>query len=190
MEAMERVAPLAASAFCVFLGLWILVSTWRAYITNQQSLRWPTVAGVITISQEAQRPGNVSDQMKHEAQRASSEQEYATDTVAQIVYKYTIAGKEYTGWALGSFVAMNVTQALLEKYPKGKAVKVSYNPNNPQQCVVDPIGAANLMSVLLGSIIGMVFLVLATVPAVYVFAPTMFDGWLKMAQGVLGYKAK
>jgi len=190
MDSPEKYAPLAASAFCMLIGLWILVSTWKAYLTNQQSLRWPTAAGVITISQEAQRAGNVSDQMRHETQRASSEQEYATDTIAQIAYTYTVQGKEYTGWTLGSFVAMNVTQALLEKYPKGKAVQVSYNPDNPQQCVVEPTGAANMMSVLLGTSVGIVFFVLAAVPVVYVFAPTMFEGWLKMAQGLVGYKAK
>ena len=84
-----------------------------------ESPAWPTVPGVILISQLEHR------------------EEY---TFPKIEFRYVVDNRRMQGSDVGYGVVTNVqrAQGLLLKYPIGKEVSVYYQPSNPDHSVLEP----------------------------------------------------
>ncbi|MBN1517904.1 DUF3592 domain-containing protein [Candidatus Sumerlaeota bacterium] len=90
------------------------------------SLEWPTTDGVVTSSEVV-----------------TSHDEDGTTYGANIIYRYTIDGQELIGdtvWYGGNFKSSSKKLALktVGKYPKDKQVTVHYDPDRPNEAVLEP----------------------------------------------------
>lgn len=116
---------IAAGAVMSFLGV-------RQFMRAQASPTWPTVTGVVTISELGKHVGN---------ERATS-----TTYRADISYDYVANDRSYVNGAI-NFATVNssdpaAARRLLKRYPVGKQVTVYYNPAEPQEAVLEPGPAA------------------------------------------------
>jgi hypothetical protein len=87
----------------------------------QNSTAWPTIQGVILVS----------------------ELEYHDETTeAKVKYEYVVNNRriEAMGVSYGDYGSSNSRHArgILLKYPQGKEVLVSYQPSNPERSVLEP----------------------------------------------------
>ncbi len=87
---------------------------------------WPSVSGVITTSRVT-----------------TSRSDGSTMYSADVVYDYTVEGQKYTGdnvffggnYSTSSSSGIN---KIVNRYPKGKTVKVFYDPNEVGNSVLEP----------------------------------------------------
>jgi hypothetical protein len=90
------------------------------------SLKWPTVEGRVTVSTV-------------ERKRSSDSTTYA----ANVGYEYEVDGQKQLGdtvWFGGNFSSSNsgLARETVDKYPAGSQVQVYYNPEDPNQSVLEP----------------------------------------------------
>jgi hypothetical protein len=90
------------------------------------SLKWPTVEGRVTVSTV-------------ERKRSSDSTTYA----ANVGYDYEVDGEKRMGdtvWFGGNFSSSNsgLARETVDKYPAGSQVRVYYNPEDPDQSVLEP----------------------------------------------------
>ncbi len=108
-----------AGVMCVIIAtVFMLATLWNA-ISAVESKRWPEAPGVISASYV--------------------EKSYIADEGTQytpiVVYRYRIGGLDYIGKRI-SFGNSNAS--ITKKYRSGQEVIVRYNPENPEQCVLEP----------------------------------------------------
>jgi multisubunit Na+/H+ antiporter MnhC subunit len=187
MEMLEKFAPLFVTVLFGAFGLWVWYTTWRGYHKVVASLSWPTVQGVINESAVIERQERF--EATHDPARGD---EYYTVRIARIVYSYTVNNQEYKASNFSN--TLDGKEQLVAKYPKGKTVRVSYNPQDPQECMVEPIAQGNSRFVLTGIVIGLILFAIAALPVLYVFAPTqtqaVADSIVKVMQDVVGYRRR
>ncbi|MBN1922244.1 MAG: DUF3592 domain-containing protein [Anaerolineae bacterium] len=118
---------------------------------------WPTVFGKVlaaTVQRFQPRP----------------EQKAEVRYTPLITYTYEVAGQSFAGQKLDfkphrSYATAIQAEAAVAAYPVGSEVKVTYNPQGPQQAALDPgrpIGYnAELVSGLLLMLVGAVMIVVA-----------------------------
>ncbi|WP_113880736.1 MULTISPECIES: DUF3592 domain-containing protein [Marinobacter] len=104
----------------IFLGFW-------RYYFGIKSKGWPVTDGLI-ISGKSEYYANPSGVNGH---------------ILNIKYRYKVSGKNYTSTRINFSLnesAGNKAHAeeLLNNYRNGRVVKVYYNPNNPEQSVIEP----------------------------------------------------
>ena len=100
----------------------------RQLMRAQASTTWPTVTGVVTISELGKQMGNERDE--------------STTYSADISYDYVANDRSYVNGAV-SFDGVrssdpSTARRLLKRYPVGKQVTVYYNPADPQEAVLEP----------------------------------------------------
>ena len=130
------------------LGLIFLIIALRSRKKAKASQSWPTVPGTVTAAslqenREIDEDGSVS---------------YTYEPVVQ--YRYAVMGHEYVGSKI-AFGANTFGRAQAEQkvnaYPPGAAVTVHYNPDKPEEAVLETQAAGG--SVFL--IVGIIFLLIA-----------------------------
>lgn len=115
-------------------GLVILGSAFVNYGFGQmakarESVNWPSAAGKILSSEQEKR---TSTEGKGNSKKSK------TYYVAVINYEYQVDGKIYTSNRIGFHGQSDVcSNALVNKYPKGKSVSVFYCPKNPEEAVLE-----------------------------------------------------
>ncbi|OQY06105.1 MAG: hypothetical protein B6I22_06265 [Desulfobacteraceae bacterium 4572_123] len=111
-------------AFIVLIGL---IGAWNNYKNAKASESWPSTNGFIISSMVKTDLGKSDD----------DEPKYK----ASITYKYTIDGIEYTGerisFSAGTFLKKGKADSLVFRYPKGKKVKVYYDPEKLHDAVLE-----------------------------------------------------
>lgn len=117
----------------VFAGVGLLLMAVGGYqiYRGQQSTQWPTVTGVITVSELG----------KH-VDRNTDTRSTSTTYSADISYDYVVDDVAYVNGNV-HFGSMNssdpsMARAILKRYPVEKRVTVYYNPTRPQQAVLEP----------------------------------------------------
>jgi hypothetical protein len=94
------------------------------YLRAKRSEHWPTTEGVITSSWL--RPGY------------GKRQAY----VAQVEFRYRVGNIEYwsttRSFGYEHYARPSAWQPVVDKYPKGKAVRVYYEPGNPALGILEP----------------------------------------------------
>ena len=88
---------------------------------------WPTTSGVIESSEVVR----------------SRDRDGDTLFGADVVYSYTVGDREYESGRIGfgkDFKSSNSSRAYetINRYPEGKEVTVSYDPNRPEVAVLEP----------------------------------------------------
>ncbi len=120
-------------------------------VTGIASRRWPHVAGEITLSR--------ADYEVRERDGVTS-----TDYSPTVEYRYSVDGREYHGNEInvrGHGTSLSEVQAILAKYPAGRAVNVYYNPARPAEALLEPGASWSTALVLLASIAFIVLAILA-----------------------------
>jgi len=154
---MSQPFPLAAlliGGFIVLvfgvLGLVLLITSLRSRQKAVESQRWPVTDGVITL-----RNVEVSE---------STDGEGATNTsyYPRVEYDYEVMGTRYHGkkiafGATRHYNRMADAQAQLMRYPEGGTVAVHYDPNKPQDAVLEQAAPSATITLVLG----VIFLVVA-----------------------------
>ena len=111
-------------AFIVLIGL---IGAWNNYKNAKASESWPSTNGFVISSKVKTDPGKSDD----------DEPRYT----ASITYQYTIDGIEYTGEQIsfnaGTFLQKGKADSLVLRYPKGKKVKVYYDPEKLHDAVLE-----------------------------------------------------
>lgn len=114
--------------------LFILIGSNTIYQAYKSS-SWPSVQGQIISSEITRHSSTYTDTATN---RIKNETVYD----AQINYSYVVNGITYSNddVRMGGTVRTNMkvwTKRLLDKYPRGKAVNVYYNPEDPFQSVLE-----------------------------------------------------
>lgn len=126
-------------------GVW----AYQAIREARQSVQWPTAPGRITHS-------GVDVSVTRERANGTRERRETSSYNARIAYEYSVAGKTYTGERIAvvsdQFGSYDWAEATTERFPVGEEVTVSYHPEHPDQCVLEPgrWGGAGLMLVVAG----------------------------------------
>jgi len=114
-------------AFVLVFG----VLAWRAWEVKQASVQWPSVEGVMLVSQPRSQHLN------------SAEPEGAQhDWVSEVRYRYSVNGVSHTGDRLRAFGRRHMSreEAMQElaPFPVGAKVKVYFDPAKPDSSVLIP----------------------------------------------------
>ena len=134
-----RVFPwlfLLPGAVILFFGL-------RSYQESRASQDWPSVEGEIRSSEVV----------------SSRSSEGGRTYRAEVTYRYTVDGVSYTGDRIQASTISSSSgsraSAMHRKYPKGKSVKVFYNPERPDRALLEP--GASMGAILMSSLGGLFF---------------------------------
>lgn len=117
----KSISFIAAGIVLLILG--ILLSDIPTMIASS---KWPTTAGIIS----SRTLSGVSFE--------EYDGNYYTRIEGYIRYQYTAEGKSYTGASINAISSPNYPYDLVINYPEGKEVTVHYNPNDPNQAVLEP----------------------------------------------------
>ncbi len=121
---LEIIAVLAFGA----LAYQTLIYPKKRWQQSEESLKWPSTPGTVVASyiKRHDRSGGGSYETPH------------------ISYEYTVAGKHYksTRFSFDDLEKLAVTESqlktILANYPKGKALTVYYDPQNPRSSILFP----------------------------------------------------
>ena len=113
-----RIIPL----LLMFIGAYILYFGCRNLLRANESRTWPTAQGVI--------------------QNSSMDRGSRGEYWAKVMYDFTVNATAFNGNRVafgdyGSTISSHA-QGVVNRYPKGKAVTVYYDPKNPQACLLEP----------------------------------------------------
>jgi len=111
-------------ALVILMVSCVFVATIYGYIQGTTSSRWPTANGTIvsSIVKKTVRPTQEGNKTAYSA---------------QVVYKYPVNNRQYSCDRV-SIGKSAYAEATVKKYPTGKAVTVYYNPDKPQEAVLEP----------------------------------------------------
>lgn len=125
-------------------------------IRSKQSTEWPTVVGIVKISDVEYSRSSDGPGTHH----------------ANVQYDFIINGTTYSGdeVAYGDYGSSNSSHArkIVNRYPVGKEVKVYYLPDDPYECVLEP--GTKLQAWFLPGF-GMIFFTVGT--AMLIFLPRL-----------------
>jgi len=114
--------------FGVFGILFFLVAVGTGLseiLTSGQLVKWQTAPGTVFVSEIVSGYAGNAAHMR-----------------AKIRYRYHVAGREYIGMHIDSagYTQSGINTHYVKKYPKGIRVKVFYNPDDPEQALLEPEG--------------------------------------------------
>lgn len=119
--------------FCLVfigMGIWMLVKLIRNLAQARKSEHWLTTTGKI-----------ISSDM--DALTETNEEGFSTTTyIARVCFSYEISGVPYQGDCINFDYGMRtsnlrIQQAIIEQYPEGSSVTVYYDPEKPDQAVLE-----------------------------------------------------
>jgi len=119
---------------------------YRGVMEARASLNWPMATG--TITESGVDVTVTKDRTPDHNKRREDTRSYS----AAIKYEFTVDGRTHTGTRImvisDQFGSKDWAKATAARYPRGGQVAVSYDPANPDRCVLEPGrwgGAAYLM---------------------------------------------
>jgi hypothetical protein len=137
---------------------------YRAVLEAQQSLTWPTVPGRIS------RSGVDVSVSRERSNRRDGRYRETSSYSAAIEYDFHVNGKTITGRRVAvmsdQFGSRDWAEATTKNFPVGSDVTVSYNPDRPEECVLEPgrWGGAGFLVILAG---GLLFFPLVVLKAIW-----------------------
>lgn len=122
---------------CLGLGVYLTGRGLERLEASIASTSWPTTEGIITASSLKVTVNRPKKGGKIDPDRQPS-RTYAPD----IKYEYTVNDKKLTGTRVSiedaSIGTRDSAQRILDQYPAGKTVTVSYDPRQPENSVLEP----------------------------------------------------
>lgn len=146
-------AGLGASDFVVvifgIIGVAMLFSYFQSKKKVEESQSWPAVQGYITkthIRRETEKDNDGSRITKY---------------YPEVLYTYEFLGKEYTGDKISfggktKYSYEQKAENFLVQYPVGQGIKIYYDPNNPEDAVLERKALGKVIL-----IIGVIFTLIA-----------------------------
>lgn len=138
----------------LLIGLGLLIYSVLAVREALSARDWPTVRGVVAFAGMVERSSGDNDPV------------YAAD----IRYDYTVGNQRYLGTRVGfgdlSSANSSAAEAVLQRYIPGQQIPVYYDPDHPENAVLEP-GFAPEIWLPIG--VGAFFLLSGTVMAVWWF---------------------
>ncbi len=120
---------LAGSIVFTGIGIVIALFGYTTYKTGVESTDWPTVDGVIIRSEIEQQTVTTEKDGKKKTEVKSH---------PKIAYQYQVGGQEYKGTKISFLSSSGNANQIVSQYPKGKTVRVYYNPDKLKQAVLVP----------------------------------------------------
>ena len=120
---------LAGSIVFTGIGIVIALFGYTTYKTGVESTDWPTVDGVIIRSEIEQQTVTTEKDGKKKTEVKS---------YPKIAYQYQVGGQEYKGTKISFLSSSGNANQIVSQYPKGKTVRVYYNPDKLKQAVLVP----------------------------------------------------
>ena len=133
-----RTLLITTAILLAFLGLggYLVQRGVQSLDTALKSTTWPTTQGIVTRSTVREFASDVRENGRVVPNRKS--RTYSPD----IEYRYTVGGLELTGTRISiedaSIGTRASSQTLVDEYPVGRAVTVSYEPVQPSNSVLEP----------------------------------------------------
>jgi hypothetical protein len=128
MKKKSLVGMLLVGAVFAGAGYFVAFRVGRPTLESAQaSERWPTTNGIIESSEVVRSRDSDGDTMFG----------------ADVVYSYTVGDREYESGRIGfgkDFKSSDSSRAYetINRYPEGKEVTVSYDPDRPEVAVLEP----------------------------------------------------
>lgn len=149
--------PICGSGVIVALfGLGVFLIVWgiRSRKKAEESSRWPTVVG------------SISEAFIQENRNRDSDGYTTTTYIPKINYQYQIGGQIFTGnrFTFGfekSYGSKKKAQEALTAYPVGGQINVFYNPQKPEEAVLEQKAQGSVGGIIAGIILVVIMLCLA-----------------------------
>ncbi len=121
-----------AGAF-IFTGIGIIIAlfSYNAHQIRTASKNWPTVDGMIIKSEIEQQTSTTGE---------GAEKKTEVRSYPKIAYQYQVGGKDFECTKISFVSPSGNASQLVSRYPKGKTVRVYFNPDKPKQAVLVPGG--------------------------------------------------
>jgi energy-coupling factor transporter transmembrane protein EcfT len=126
------VEKIAGSIIFTAIGILIALFSYNAYETSAESKDWPTVEGVIVTSEIEQQTSTSGE---------GSNKKTTVNSYPKIAYRYQVDGQDHESTKISFFSASGNANQIVSRYPKGKTIRVYYNPAKSQQAVLVPGGS-------------------------------------------------
>jgi hypothetical protein len=143
MNPTQKVPPLAklmiGATFLMLVagGVGLVVKGVKAIGESRESRTWPTASGRIVRSEMVQ--GQRRSTRRDGNNRSLTET--STTFEAAIEYEFEVNGVKRRGTRVTiaeSITNRSIAQKLLDKYPLDRTVTVTYKPDDPSVCVLEP----------------------------------------------------
>jgi len=126
---MALLGVICFSSVFIAVGVGVLVLTLRNRKKSQESLSWPTVGGIIVKSQISRSSSTDSD--------GDTSYTYSPD----VAYEYSVIGQTFQGKRISfdtiSSGSQKNAERVVSRYQVGAPVTVSYDPQKPQESVLE-----------------------------------------------------
>jgi hypothetical protein len=123
--------------FLLLGGVMLIANAVRELNEAHESMAWPTAPGRVIRSEMSITTDDHRTTSRSREPRTSS-----TFFEAKIEYEFEVNGVTHKGTRCTAIQDMNARrdhqETVLKKYPVDQAVKVSYKPDDPDQCVLEP----------------------------------------------------
>ncbi len=121
------------------LGGGLLVETSRELMESLEAMSWPTTPGQVTRSFLKAETIEVSTRSSNGIRGSALEDTYT----ALVDYTFEVNGQAFKGDRISAIRSGTQSdrasvEEKLKQYPVGKSVTVSYNPSDPEQCLLEP----------------------------------------------------
>ncbi len=123
----------------VACGIGMLIRTFAELRESWESTSWPVATGKITRSHLNAETLSVRRRGEDGIRRTVHEDSYT----AEIEYEFELDGVVHKGNRIsvvqgGNLADESHVQMVLDRYPVGRQVNVSYHPQDAKQCVLEP----------------------------------------------------
>jgi hypothetical protein len=131
----------------VLLGLFLLALAGKSALEHRRQSSWRTTPGLVTVSELKTLSG------------VNGKGERNERFFASVQYTYTVDGQQYVGKAVrrfwkqrqDEFLTDYDAQRVVKRYPAGESVTVYYNPESPEEAMLQRgVWRGTLALVLLG----------------------------------------
>jgi hypothetical protein len=146
--------------------LWILGFVYvylRARRRAKEAESWPAVPGRVLSSEVRRLEGAVSDSYGD----ARSSYMY----MPAVSYAYVVGGREFEGTRIGfgktAHYVPEKAQADIDRFPAGSTPMVRYNPENPEECVLEASPPSKALFG--GAAVGLIFVLFG------IYLPSLFS---------------
>lgn len=146
-------SPIIYGVFLVF-GLVLIIISITSRKKAQAAQNWPTTSGVIESSRVDVHTSTDSDGHR------------STTYKPVVSYRYQLMGLEYMGDRIAfgaNTFKLSKSEEIIRRYPVGQPVTVHYNPDKPQDSVLEAVAHGGVASLVIGIILAGVGVVLAVI---------------------------
>lgn len=117
----------------------LLLGASRELMESLEAMSWPTVAGKVTRSELKVENHEIKTRSDSGIRRSVTEETYTP----VVDYTFEVNGIELHGSRIASVRGGTLSdrasvEEKLKKYSTGTSVTVSYNPDDPEQCLLEP----------------------------------------------------